>query len=127
MNRNELGEDVIFFEPAAAARSLKSWWTRLASTYDCMQVILSREHLIIRPRKLPAVLIRALRLDLDHAIPTLRISTVERTGSFLSYGKILVSFSTGDGAHPGVELYLRNAGDLLRHLADRTEQDPGTL
>jgi hypothetical protein len=116
MQKNELGEDVIFFEGTAAARSLRSRWTRLASTYDCIQVILSLEHLIIRPRLLLAALIRVLRLDLDHVVPTAQISGLERTGRFLSYGKLVVRFTSGSGEPAAVELYLREAEGFMEQI-----------
>jgi len=116
MDTNELGEDVIFFEPTAAARSLKNSWTRMASTYDSIQVILSREHLIIKPRTMLSKLIATLQFDLNHVIPTHRITAVEPRGEYLSYRKIRVGFSTEDGEHEGVELYLRKSDDFLEQI-----------
>lgn len=116
MARNQLGEEIIFSEDTAAARSLKSSWTRTASTYDCIQVVLSREHLIVKPRKLPGVLIRILLFDLNHVIPNHKITSVEKIGDELGYGRIRVEFSTDHGDHPGVELYLKNADAFLDQI-----------
>ena len=41
------GDDVLFFEHHAAAQSLKNMWTRLASTYGGIMVVLSRKNLVI--------------------------------------------------------------------------------
>ena len=41
MDKNALGEDVIFYESTAAARSLKNTWTRMASTKKLMNVVWS--------------------------------------------------------------------------------------
>jgi len=116
MNTSELGEEVVFFESTAAARSLKNPWTRMASTYDCIQVILSPEHLIVKPRPMLAGLIRALRLDLNHVIPTHQIAAVERTGSFLRYAKIRVNFSAEEGDLGTLMLYLRNPDEFLEQV-----------
>ena len=47
--------EILFFEAHAAAQSLKNAWTRLASTYGCIKVLLTREKLTIpgRPPKIP--------------------------------------------------------------------------
>jgi hypothetical protein len=116
MRTNELGEDVIFFESTAAARSLMNPWTRMASTYDCIQVILSQEHLIVKPRPMLGWIIRALLLDLDHVIPTNQITAVEPVGKFLSYGKIQVAFSTESQGRRDLVLYLRGSGEFLDRL-----------
>jgi hypothetical protein len=45
-----MNSEELFVEPSAAAQSLKSFWTRMANTYKCIEVRLKREQLIIRPR-----------------------------------------------------------------------------
>lgn len=41
----------LFTENHVAARSLKSAWTRLASTYGCIMVVLTRSTLTITPHR----------------------------------------------------------------------------
>jgi hypothetical protein len=116
MEKNELGEEIVFAEHTAAARSLKSSWTRIASTYDSIHVVLSREHLIVKPRRLLAGVISVLKLDLDHVIPTHRITTVEPERVYLSYTLIRIGFETDDGPHEGLDLYLRNPNEFLEQI-----------
>ena len=59
-------DEVLFFEHYAAAQSFKSVWTRLASTYGCIMVVLSRRTLTIKPHWFAKWLISPLGLDLKN-------------------------------------------------------------
>ena len=76
--KNQFGEDIVFIESRAAAQSLKNFWTRMASTYGCIQVILSQNYLIIKPRRLVAWLIDLLQLDLNHTILINQVHSIEK-------------------------------------------------
>ena len=76
MDRNE----VIFLENHAAAQSLKNAWTRLASTYGCIMVVLSRGTLTIKPHWFAGWLISPLGLDLCHETPITKIRSVTEMG-----------------------------------------------
>jgi hypothetical protein len=78
-------DEVIFFEKHAAAQSLKNAWTRLASTYGCIMVVLSRGTLTIKPHWYARWLISALGLDLSHEIPITKIRSVTEMGKWFSY------------------------------------------
>ena len=102
------GNDVMFFEPYAAAQSLKSGWTRMASTYGCIMVVLSREVLTIKPHWLARWLIGLLRLDLYHEIPIANIKDVMDRGTWFSHGKIEVQFVTRRGENRRILLYVKH-------------------
>jgi len=87
-------DELLFFEHHAAAQSLKNAWTRLASTYGCMMVLLSRETLTIKPHWFAKWLIILLCLDLCHEIPLVNIRSVEEKGKWFSYGKAELDFVT---------------------------------
>ncbi|MDY6791884.1 MAG: hypothetical protein SWH54_11525 [Thermodesulfobacteriota bacterium] len=103
MDRN----DVLFFEPYAAAQSLKNVWTRMASTYGCIMVVLSRETLIIKPHWFAKLLINLLCLDLYHQIPINNIKSVTQIGKWFGYGKVELYFVTGSGEKQKILLYMK--------------------
>jgi hypothetical protein len=107
MNTEEL-----FFEPSASAQSLKSVWTRMASTYKCIEVHLTREQLIIKPRWFIGWMIKLLGLDLYHVVPTDLIQSVESTGKWHSYGKIQVKYRK-NGTDHSILLYLKKHEEFL--------------
>jgi hypothetical protein len=88
---------VLFQEHYAAAQSLRSVWTRLASTYGCIMIVLSRETLTIKPHWFARWLITLLRLDLFHNIPITNIVDVRGIGEWSSYGKVELHFHTMEG------------------------------
>jgi len=110
MNNSEKHMDsneVLFFEAYAAAQSLKSVWTRLASTYGCIIVVLSRETLTIKPHWFAKWLISLLGLDLCHEIPIANIRGVTEMGKWFSYGKVELHFVTIDGENRRILLYMK--------------------
>ena len=116
MNNSERHMDsneVLFFEPYAAAQSLKSVWTRLASTYGCIMVVLSRETLAIRPHWFAKWLISLLGLDLCHEIPVTSIRGVTEMGKWFSYGKVELHFVTIDGDDQRILLYMKKYREFI--------------
>ena len=109
-------EKPLFRERRAAARSLKNGWTRLASTYGCMEVVLTGEQLIIRPHRLPCLLIRLLCLDLVHQIPLARIQGVVERGKWSKYGMVEIHFTTIEGDTRKIVLYLKEDQRFVEHL-----------
>jgi hypothetical protein len=107
-----MSEDVLFFEPSAAAQSLKNFWTRMASTYKCMSVRLTREQLIIKPRWFIGWMIKLLGLDLYHIVPNNEIKSVERRGKWFHYGKVQVRYNK-DGADRSILLYLKKHDEFI--------------
>ena len=109
-------KETLFFETNAAAQSLKNAWTRMASTYKCMQIRLTQKQLTIRPLAIIGWLSKLLDLDLYHTIPVNRIRAVEDNGKWLGYGKVRVQFGR-DGADHEILLYLKKHKefhDILR-------------
>jgi hypothetical protein len=105
---------IIFNEPYAAAQSLKNLWTRLASTYGCIRVVLSAETLFIKPHWYAGWLLWVLRLDLDHAIGIARIVNIRELGMWFNRGKIEVHFRTSDGNDRILLLYLKKYLEFRR-------------
>ena len=113
-------EELLFFETNAAAQSLKNLWTRMASTYKCMQIRLTEKQLSIKPLPIIGWLSKLLGLDLYHTIPANRIRAVEDSGEWLGYGKVRVKFER-NGAEHGVLLYLkrhREFRDILQQTVN---------
>jgi len=114
--KNQFGEDIVFIESRAAAQSLKNFWTRMASTYGCIQVILSQNYLIIKPRRLVAWLIDLLELDLDHTILINQIHSIEEKGNWMGHKKLQLSFTNNKGEQREILLYLRKHEVFLNRI-----------
>jgi hypothetical protein len=99
--------EVLFSEHYAAAQSLKSFWTRFASTYGCIMVVLSRRMLTIKPHWFASWVISLLGLDLCHKIPISNIRGVTETGKWISYGKVELHFETVEGEDQKILLYMK--------------------
>ena len=108
---------VLFFEAYAAAQSLKSVWTRLASTYGCMMIVLSSQSLTIKPHWFAKWLIRLLQLDLCHEIPITRITDVKEIGRWYSYGKVELAFQTMDGKDQKILLYMKKSRKFVETVS----------
>ena len=109
MDNNE----VLFCEKYTAAQSLKSNWTRLASTYGCMMIILSRKMLTIKPHWFAKWLINPLHLDLCHEIPIANIRDVMEVGKWFSYGKVDLLFLTAGGKDQKILLYMKKHREFV--------------
>ena len=105
--------EVLFFEHYAAAQSLKSIWTRLASTYGCIMVVLSRRTLTIKPHWFAKWLIILLGLDLCHEIPINNIRGVTEMGKWFSYGKVELHFETVPGEDQRILLYMKKYREFI--------------
>lgn len=105
--------EVLFSEHYAAAQSLKSVWTRLASTYGCIMVVLCRRTLTIKPHWFAIWLIRPLGLDLCHEIPITNIRGVRETGKWFSYGKVELNFETVEGKDRSIFLYMKKYREFV--------------
>jgi hypothetical protein len=99
--------EILFCEHHAAAQSLKSAWTRLASTYGCMMIVLSRETLSIKPHWFAKWLVSLFHLDLCHEIPISSIKGVTEMGTCSGYGKVELHFQTGQGQDRRILLYMK--------------------
>ena len=110
------GDEVLFFEHHAAAQSLRSVWTRLASTYGCIMIVLSRKKLMIRPHWYAKWLISLLGLDLSHDIPIHRIRGIMELGKWFSYGKVELRFEKAGGEERSILLYMGR----YREFVDKT-------
>ncbi|MBT8127032.1 MAG: hypothetical protein HKP12_10490 [Gammaproteobacteria bacterium] len=109
--------DVLLRENYVAAQSLKSFWTRLASTYGCMMIILSRKTLIIKPHWFAKWLISLLYLDLCHEIPITSIRNVREMGKWSNYGKVELHFQNVEGENQKILLYMKNYRDFVEMVS----------
>ena len=114
--------EVLFFESYAAAQSLKNAWTRLASTYGCMMVVLSRETLTIKPHWFAKWLINPLYLDLCHEIPIYNIRSATEIGKWFSYGKVELHFVTIDGESRRILLYMKKYHKFINTVKNAIHQ-----
>jgi hypothetical protein len=114
--------EVLFFEPYAAAQSLKNDWTRLASTYGCIMVVLSREVLTIKPHWFAKWLMTLLCLDLYHEIPIANIRGATKIGQWFSYGKVELDFVTIDGEKRSILLYMKKYCEFMNTVKDAISQ-----
>jgi len=110
---NADGNEMLFFEHHAAAQSLKNAWTRLASTYGCIMVVLYRKKLMIKPHWYAKWLINLLGLDLSHEIPITHIKGVMEVGKRFSYGKLEVRFNTVTGEDRSILLYMKKDSEFI--------------
>ena len=107
------GNEVLFFEHHAAAQSLRSVWTRLASTYGCIMIVLSRKKLMIRPHGYAKWLISLLGLDLSHDIPVNRIRGIAEIGKWFSYAKVELRFENAWGEDRRLLLYMKKYREFV--------------
>ncbi len=108
--------ELMFCEYHAAAQSLKNGWTRLASTYGCMMIVLSGNRLLIKPHWFAGWLITLLCLDLNHEISISDIRDVKKTGKWFSYSKVEIHFRSTDGTDKRVLLYLKKSHEFIDKL-----------
>lgn len=107
----------LFRENHAAAVSLKNDWTRLASTYGCMMIVLTSARLTIRPHWLIKWLIDLLQLDLTHEISVTRIKGSSLIGRWAGYGKVELSFQTAGGEERKILLYMKQAREFVNKVS----------
>ena len=109
---------VLFSESHAAAQSQKNGWTRLASTYGCMSITLSKDVLIIKPHYFALWMITALGLDLNHEIPITYIKNVTQTGKWFGYGMVEVDFRIDTGENRTILLYLKKDREFIDTISE---------
>jgi hypothetical protein len=114
--------EVMFFEYYAAAQSLKNVWTRLASTYGCIMIVLSRETLTIKPHWFAKWLISLLGLDLSHEIPITNIGGATEMGRGFNYGKVELHFVTANGENRRILLFMKKYREFLDTLKNVMNQ-----
>jgi hypothetical protein len=115
-------KEVLLLERHAAAQSLKNFWTRLASTYGCIMVVLYRRVLTIKPHWFAKWFILPLGLDLCHEIPITNIRGVTEKGKWYSYGKVEVHFVTADGEDRRILLYMKNYREFINNVKNIINQ-----
>ena len=109
--------DVLLRENYAAAQSLKSFWTRFASTYGCMMIVLSKRTLTIKPHWFAKWLTSLLHLDLCHEIPIASIRGVKQIGRWSSYDKVELHFQTLEGREQKILLYMKKSREFVEKLS----------
>ena len=109
--------DLLFCDSYAAAQSQKNGWTRLASTYGCMMVVLSKESLMIKPHWYAKWLINLLFLDLNHEIPIKKILSVKEVGKWFSYGKVELQFQTIGEKDQNILLYMKKSREFVEKVS----------
>jgi hypothetical protein len=113
---------VVFSERNAAAQSMRSGWTRMASTYGCINVALTEDSLWIKPHWFADWMIRLLRLDLHHEIPIGKISVVKAKGKWFGYGIVEIGFTAGDSKTAALLLYLKKEKEFIQKVNELTAE-----
>jgi hypothetical protein len=114
--------NALFLEHHAAAQSLKNVWTRLASTYGCIMVVMSRKKLIVKPHWYASWLIKLFCLDLNHEIPITNIRRVAEMGNWFNHGKVELRFDTAGGEERKILLYLKKYREFVDKLKNAIDQ-----
>ncbi|MBU1137765.1 MAG: hypothetical protein KKA76_02195 [Proteobacteria bacterium] len=114
--------EILFCEHYAAAQSLKSVWTRLASTYGCMMIVLSSTTLTIKSHWFAKWAIRLFQLDLFHEIATKNITDFVEKGKWSKYGKVELHFQTVEGKDFKIFLYKKKFRDFFDKATDTIQQ-----
>ena len=116
--------EVVFCEHYAAAQSMKNVWTRLASTYGCIMIVLSRKTLMIKPYWFAKWLISLFHLDLCQEIPIERIKGVMKMGKWSNYGKVELHFQTVEGKDYRILLYMRKDREFVDKVTSSIHRQP---
>ena len=116
------GDDLLFCEHYAAAQSLQSAWTRLASTYGCMMIQLTRQTLTVKPHWFATWPISLLYLDLHHEIPIARVERVLEVGKWAGYGKVEVHFRAANGKDRTLLLFMKRSREFVDEVSSATHQ-----
>ena len=103
---------VLFKEPYVAVKSMKSWYTRSASTMGCLHVTVTQRELITSLH-LFAFWIKPLKLDLEHIIPLQKITAAENLGSVLFYDAVKVEFRDKSNHPQHIHIYMRKSDGFL--------------
>jgi hypothetical protein len=117
-----VGDDLLFSEHFAAAQSMQSAWTRMASTFGCMMIHLTRQTLTIKPHWFAAWPISLLHLDLHHEIPIARIGRVRQVGKWAAYGKVEVHFQAANGTDRTLLLFMKRSPEFVDKVSSATHQ-----
>ena len=117
-----VGDDLLFSEHYAAAQSMQSAWTRMASTFGCMMIQLTRQTLTIKPHWFASWPIGLLHLDLHHEIPVARIGRVLEVGKWAGYGKVEVHFQTANGKDRTLLLFMKRSREFVDGVSSVTHQ-----
>ncbi len=105
--------DTLFYEDRAAAQSLKNAWTRMASSYGSMMIVLSQRMLTIKPHGITKWLFLLLGLDLYHEISIANIRAVTEKGKRHGYGKVELHFLSSRGEERRIWLYLKKHREFI--------------
>ena len=117
-----VSNEVLFCEHYAAAQSLKNAWTRLASTYGCIMIVLSPKTLTIKPHWFAKWLISLLRLDLCHEIPITSIIAIIEKGEWSNYGKVELHYQTVERKDQKILLYMKKSHEFVNKVTSTMHQ-----
>ena len=101
---------------------MRGVWTRLASTYGCIMIVLSRRTLTIKHHWSAKWLISPLGLDLCHEIPITNIRGVTEMGKWFSYGKVELHFETVEGKDQRLLLYMKKYREFVDKATNAINQ-----
>ena len=108
--------NTLFQEKYAMAQSQKSLWTKMVSTWKCINVTLTSTRLRVKLHGLFGWLVKPVGADLDHMIPVSDIKSAEKRRNVLGYTEISVVFSLQSGGERELLLYLKRGEEFLNFL-----------
>ncbi|MCK5065380.1 MAG: hypothetical protein KAQ97_08860 [Candidatus Fermentibacteraceae bacterium] len=113
---NLIDGSLLFQERYAMAQSQKNPWTKMVSTWKCINVSLTSIHLHVKLHGLFGWLVKPFGADLDHVIPIIDIRSIENRKNVLGYTEISVVFDLQSGGERELLLYLKRGEEFLNLL-----------
>lgn len=107
---------LLFQERYAMAQSQKNLWTKLVSTWKCVEVSLSSMHVRVRLHGLFGLLVKPFGADLDHLIPVAAVVSASKRRAFMGYDEISLAFNLPEGGERELLLYLKRGEEFLAML-----------
>ncbi len=116
---------VVFRERYAMVQSQKNAWTRMISSWKCVEVSLSPTRLRLKLHGLMGLLLKCFFTDIEHVVPTGRVVSFGRNRKYLGYDEIYVIIEIPGGGTRKLLLYLERGTEFIEILRSYREEEPG--
>lgn len=107
---------LLFQERYAMAQSQKNIWTKMVSTWKCVEVNLSPSHLQTRLHGIFGLIVKPFLADLDHLIPVPDIVSAVNKRKYMGYDEISLVFTLPSGGKRELLVYLKRGEEFLTLL-----------
>ncbi len=105
-------DDLLFVEKRASGVSERNWSTRIGGASNALEVMVSRQGLVIQPNTVIRWLMRRNFNDLEHYIPHESVIRVEADRPS-DRKRVRVEFRDADGTERSIVLYLEYSAQFL--------------